>query len=201
MSRKISETDGGRAIEQSDLLEPELIFGLVGPLGSNVDATQDALSSELMKVGYTPFLIHVTEDVRKMIPALADILVKTYEDKINLMNRVVQSSGKEDFLARIAIAGIVSRRIALNTSRGHTSRQAQDFQHPKTAYIIRQLKRKQEVSTLQKVYGKKFIQVSIAVGEDEQRQSVLSIIGRERPELSQIQRGEEARKLIARDRE
>lgn len=117
------------------------------------------------------------------------------------MNEIVRNSGKEDFLARVAIAIIASKRVALNLTRSLTHRQAQDFQSPKTAYVIRQLKRRQEVSTLAKVYGKKFIQISIAVSEAEQRQAVLSIIGRERPELSQQQREDEARKLINRDRD
>lgn len=48
------------ATDQLEVLEPELVFGLVGPLGSNIEATQDALESELKKVGYTPVLIHLT---------------------------------------------------------------------------------------------------------------------------------------------
>lgn len=189
------------ATTPTDVLEPELVFGLVGPLGSNIDAAQDALSSELKKVGYTPILIHITKDVKKILPKIALIPTDTYEQKIDLMNKVVARSKREDFLARVAIAGIVSRRVIINTARGLTSRQAQEFQAPKTAYIIRQLKRKQEVATLQKVYGKKFIQVSVAVGEDEQCQTVLSIIGREHPELSQFERENEAKRLINRDRE
>lgn len=89
----------------------------------------------------------------------------------------------------------------MNSSRKLTPRQSQEFQSPKTAYIVRQLKRQQEITTLQKVYGKKFVQISIAVAEQEQWQAVLSIIGREKPELSQARREEETRKLINRDRD
>lgn len=187
--------------EHADVLEPELVFGLVGPLGSNVDAAQEALTSELMKVGYTAILVHLTKDIRSIIPQIKKREVDTYEQKIDLMNQIVSHSGKSDFLARVAIAAIASRRVSINQLRGLTPRQSQEFQAPRTAYIIRQLKRQQEVTTLSKVYGKKFVQVSIAVSEQEQFLAVLNIVGRERPELSQSQREDVARKLIKRDRD
>lgn len=201
MSIQESEQGPVQDAEQSDVLEPELVFGLVGPLGSNVDAAQDALVSELKKVGYNSVLIHLTKDVKSIIPQVKLREIETYEQKIDLMNEIVGHSGKSDFLARVAIATIASRRMAINSAIGLPPRQAQEFQAPKTAYVIRQLKRQQEASTLTKVYGKKFVQVSVAVSENEQQQAVLSIVGRERPELSQSQREEEARKLINRDRD
>ncbi len=201
MPEPTSEQPAKLDAEHADVLEPELIFGLVGPLGSNVDAAQEALTSELMKVGYTAILVHLTKDIRSIIPQIKKREVDTYEQKIDLMNQIVSHSGKSDFLARVAIATIASRRVSINQLRGLTPRQSQEFQAPKTAYIIRQLKRQQEVTTLSKVYGKKFIQVSIAVSEQEQFLAVLNIVGRERPELSQSQREDEARKLIKRDRD
>lgn len=201
MSDTQDKRDGSGTIRQMDVLEPELIFGLVGPLGSNIDAAQEALQSELKKVGYNPVLIHITKDCKLIIPEIENNKTETFEQKIDLMNKIVESSEKMDFLARISIAIIASRRVLINASRGLSPRHSQEFQAPKTAYIIRQLKRQQEVTTLQKVYGKKFIQVSVVVSEFEQNQSVMSIIGREYPELSQFDRAEKSRKLIARDRE
>ena len=201
MSDTQDKRDGSGTIRQMDVLEPELIFGLVGPLGRNIDAAQEALQSELKKVGYNPVLIHITKDCKLIIPEIENNKTETFEQKIDLMNKIVESSEKMDFLARISIAIIASRRVLINASRGLSPRHSQEFQAPKTAYIIRQLKRQQEVTTLQKVYGKKFIQVSVVVSEFEQNQSVMSIIGREYPELSQFDRAEKSRKLIARDRE
>lgn len=139
--------------------------------------------------------------MRSIIPKINKVVTDTYEQKIDLMNKIVSCSGAPDFLAKTAIAVIASRRSAINKVEGLSPEQSHDFQNTRTAYIIRQLKRQQEVATLSKVYGKKFIQVSIAVSEEEQKQSVLSIVGREHPELSQVQREDEARKLINRDRE
>ena len=169
-------------------------------MGSNIDAVQESLNNELRKVGYTPILVHLTKDIKEIIPELKSRSTTTYEDKISLMNEVVSLSGREDFLATVAVASIVSRRIFLNLNRGLSQRHSQEFQAPRTAYIIRQLKRKQEVTTLQKIYGKKFVQISVAVGEEEQCQAVLSIIGREHPNFL-IRKRQRSKKIIERDRE
>ena len=98
-----------RSNRQLEVLEPELVFGLVGPLGSNIEATQDALESELKKVEYTPVLIHLTNDIKAIIPKVSGQITDTYKQKIDLMNKIVDASGKMDFLARVAIASIASR--------------------------------------------------------------------------------------------
>lgn len=191
-----------KAISQETLF-PELAFGLVGPLGCNVDAAQDALVRELTKVGYKSEIIHLTRDVNNIIPEVADISRGAYSEKIKLMNDIVEMSGKADFLARIALASISARRIRINREENKIlgRRAAQVFQAESRAYIIGQLKRRQEATLLSKVYGRKFVQVSIVVSESEQLESVLHIVGRERPELAQTKRLEEARKLIDRDKE
>lgn len=194
----------------TDTLQPELVFGLVGPLGSNIEAVQESLSAELRKVGYNSYIIHLTEDVRKLIPDLKDKELETFGEKIGLMNAIVSASKKSDFLARVAIASIKLRRAQKNRSDekliqpdelGRDAKTSDAYQSQKTAYIVRQIKREQEASLLSKVYGKKFIQVSIASSEEEQEHSVLSIIGREKPEISQTERKAEARRLIDRDKE
>jgi deoxycytidylate deaminase len=188
--------------KEIETLQPELVFGLVGPLGSNIEAAQEALESELKKVGYFSVLIHLTSDVEELISEIKAEDVKTYKHKMDLMNDIVGYSEKADFLARTAVALIATNRIKINKrERNFEGEQAQEYQAPKTAYIIRQLKRQQEVTTLSKIYGKKFVQVSVAVSEEEQRLAVQSIVARERPELSQADRENEARKLIARDRD
>ena len=48
-----------RAGRLSVIRNPELVFGLVGPIGVNLDAVVDALSVELKEVGYTPVVIHI----------------------------------------------------------------------------------------------------------------------------------------------
>ncbi|WP_406735906.1 anti-phage dCTP deaminase [Thioclava sp. GXIMD4215] len=186
----------------SEDVQPELIFGLVGPLGSDIDAVQDALKRELQKVEYNVVDIHLTKDVVNVIPALKGMPTSTYQQKIDLMNDLARFSQKNDFLARVAIMMIATHRNRINAVRSReTGEDYSKEQAEKTAFIIRQLKRPAEIALLNKVYGKKFIQISIAVSEEDQLQSVLNIIGRESPEFSQVKREEAARRLIGQDRE
>lgn len=182
-------------------IEPELVFGLVGPLGSNIEAVQGALQAELRKVGYKFEDIHLTRDLTKVIPGIKTDRLATFSGKMNVMNDVVAASGTTDFLARLSIAMIAAKRLRSNEARGLKGKQAKDFQDVKTAYVIRQLKREQEAALLSKIYGEKFVQISISVSEEEQKQSVLSIVARENPELSQSEREHRAQELIDRDRE
>lgn len=182
-------------------MEPELVFGLVGPLGSNVEAVQEALQAELRKVGYNTETVHLTKDLISIVPELSGRDLTTFSNKMDMMNDVVAASERTDFLALSAVALIAAKRMLLNEARGLKGKQAKDFQSPKTAYIVRQLKREQEADLLSKVYGEKFIQVSIAVTEEEQMQSVLSIVARENPELGQLERERKAHELIDRDKQ
>ncbi|WP_081285160.1 deaminase [Tritonibacter mobilis] len=182
-------------------IEPELVFGLVGPLGSNIEAVQEALQAELRKVGYKFEDVHLTRDLSSVIPGIKLERLDTFSGKMDLMNEVVAASGTTDFLARLSIAMIAAKRLRSNIARGLKGKQAKDFQDGKTAYVIRQLKREQEAALLSKVYGEKFVQISISVSEEEQKQSVLSIVARENPELSQAERERRAQELIDRDRE
>jgi hypothetical protein len=43
---------------------PEIVFGLVGPIGVDMDAVVEGLSQSLKSVGYKPQPIHLTELIR-----------------------------------------------------------------------------------------------------------------------------------------
>ncbi|WP_304619859.1 anti-phage dCTP deaminase [Paracoccus sediminilitoris] len=181
--------------------KPELVFGLVGPIGCNIDAAQDALSSHLARFGYTPVLLHLTKEVGKLFPKITDIADGKYESKIKTINRIVESSQQKDFLARVAILLISLRRSAINEKAGIRESQAPYIQSNGSAYIVRQLKRSQEIELLRKVYGEKFIQISISADEAEQFTAVQGIIGKEEPHLLQHEREHNARDLIHRDKD
>lgn len=99
-------------------IEPELVFGLVGPLGSNIEAVQEALQAELRKVGYKFEDIHLTRDLAEVIPGIKQDRLSTFSGKMDLMNDVVAASGTSDFLARLSIAMIAAKRLRSNETRG-----------------------------------------------------------------------------------
>ncbi|MFT4149223.1 MAG: deaminase [Paracoccaceae bacterium] len=187
--------------ETRESASPELVFGLVGPLGCNIDAVQECLVAELLKVKYVSTIIHITNDVKEAIPELKSQIMANVNQKIEVMNKVVEASGTADFLAKIAIGKIISTRRELNKASGVSPDWLNLAQVPGRAYIIRQLKRPHEIDILRRVYGRKFIQVSVVVSEAEQLESVASMISRDDPAMGRDEIGEESRRLVARDRE
>jgi len=62
-------------------VKPELVFGLVGPIGCNIDAAQEALFANLSRFGYTPTLLHLTKEVGKLFPKVPGVSDGKYEVK------------------------------------------------------------------------------------------------------------------------
>ncbi len=85
--------------------------------------------------------------------------------KIKYANTLCEELTDAATLARVAIRAIALRRATL--PKGKLNVPA-----PSTAYIVRQLKRPNEVSLLRRVYGKHFMLIS-AYGSSEQRQKLL----------------------------
>jgi deoxycytidylate deaminase len=150
---------------------PELFFGVAGPIGVNIEAICDSLANALRLVRYDSTQIHLTKE---MMPySLPSPPEKSpngnfYTEvifKIKYANALCAEFKDPATLARIALRSISNAR-ALHSGDPKTP--------PKTgfAYIIRQLKRPDEVTLLRKVYGKQFVLIS-AYGSQEQRQALL----------------------------
>lgn len=180
--------------------KPELIFGLVGPIGCNIDAAQDALDTHLTRFGYQTKLVHITKAVGQIIPQAAEVSQGRYEQKITELNNIVSLSGEKYFLAKIAVLFIGRHRLERNKETGVDPSLIADTPANGTAFVIRQLKRSQEIELLRKVYGEKFIQVSVSADEAEQLTAVQGIIGKEDPYLPQDERERKARGLIHKDK-
>lgn len=168
--------------------QPELVFGLVGPIGVDMGSVQDALESSLRSVGYSPQTIHLTRVVPNAFPDLQVPI--TYDDKIGFVNDLCRLTKQKDILARFAILEICRIRQQLNDAKN--IKDAPKLPVPGTAYIVRQLKREEEVDFLRSIYGRRFIQVSAIIDTDTQIKSVESIIIGERPDLH----GSELRKRV-----
>jgi len=187
---------------QQQFDHPELVFGLVGPLGVDMDSVQDALAAALRQVEYEPIIIHLTKEIGKGIeisggtPAEAN----TYNEKILTINDLRTKTHREDILSLFAVLQITKRRSEINIEKhGLEENEATTTPLRSTAYIIRQLKRAEEIRTLSRVYGNRFIQVSASIGEKQQEQAVTSIVTKETPGLSDAQISAEVNRLISVD--
>lgn len=189
-----------------ETLHPELVFGLVGPIGVDMGMVESKLRASLTAVGYRPRLVRVTElmsqiDVDVTIDQSVDPL-KHYESRIEYANAVRGRCQNDAALAALAIHRIRQIRDEVRTEAGHvgTARQPlADRPLAKYAYVLRQFKRKEEIDLLRKVYGRKFIQVSAHVSAEERVRSLARRVATQNPNLNQQGCEDYAKALVDRD--
>lgn len=131
---------------------PELVFGIVGPIGVDLEPVISVLCRELLAVGYTTCPIQLSRQIESFFGS--DHRHETEDKRIsNLMDegtRLRSESGWGDAVAWLGIAEI--RRIRTEELDGRASR---------NAFILRSLKHPKEVETLRSVYGKGFFLISV----------------------------------------
>lgn len=142
---------------------PELVIGIAGPIGVNVDLLTETISACLKNLNYDSQLIKLTEEMErfgeaKVNPPSQD-LHTIYNWKMDYANDVREKYKKADALARIAIQTIREYRKSFTGDVFKI--------RPSIAYIIRQLKLPEEVQLLRKVYGRQFILVSAYANEND----------------------------------
>jgi deoxycytidylate deaminase len=153
---------------------PELIIGIAGPIGVDVDAISDCVNSALKNVGYLTVPIKLTDEM-KVITAEITIPKKSdfYNDtkyKMDYANRLCNKLKERSTMASIAIRAIHEKRRGINESS--VLNPEIDAALEKTAFLVRQLKRPQEVELFRKVYGRQFILIS-AYGAVEHRERII----------------------------
>jgi deoxycytidylate deaminase len=138
---------------------PEIVIGLVGPVGVDLDPVTNALIDALGAVEYKAKAVRLSqriahffgkEDEYKGLPE--DQRIKSLMD---YGTKLREDSGRGDAVALLAIAEI--RRVRMEEFEGTTEG---------NAYILRSLKHPHEVDTLRNVYGKGFFLISAYTPRD-----------------------------------
>jgi deoxycytidylate deaminase len=146
---------------------PEMVFGIAGPIGVDMDAIVVCLSESLKTVGYHPNLIRLTEEMQDFPAQIGPSGTDFFEQSKYRMaygNAICREANDRARLARISIRAI----------RGHRSAASGSAETPveRAAYIVRQLKRPEEAELLRQVYGRQFVLIS-AYGSIEHRRHLL----------------------------
>ncbi|WP_454655106.1 anti-phage dCTP deaminase [Bosea beijingensis] len=150
---------------------PELIFGIVGPIGVDLDSVIEAISRSLREMNYDSHVIHLTEHIRdeRIKISISDSsYFDRYKSLIEYGNAFRELAKDPSAIAGIAIAKIREIRESLSGSA--------DVPALGKAYIIRQFKRPEEIELMRRVYGRKFIQVSVYGSAVERRSKLISKI-------------------------
>lgn len=128
----------------------DLVIGLVGAIGVDLETVYQELSRQLRAVCYRPSLIRLSETLREYAPELGVKVPESFYGRALAMmeagNKLRAKSGHNDVLALFGIA------LIINESSKNRSR--------KNAFIVRQLKRPEEVLKFREVYGDRFVLIS-----------------------------------------
>jgi deoxycytidylate deaminase len=150
---------------------PELVLGIVGPIGVNIDSVITALEGALRDVDYEPITIHLTNEMdhpRVRIRIDHSSYYARYMSLIKKANEYRRKAKNPAALAGLAILNI--RRLRQEKTHDQT------VPRLGTAYIVRQFKRPEEIELMRRAYGRKFIQISVFGSELDRRSTLIGKI-------------------------
>jgi deoxycytidylate deaminase len=147
-----------KAPRRSPPPQTELVIGLVGAAGIDLQSVTNDLRYVLSEFGYRSHDLHLTDQLphlkweyrRKLKPAPYDERVWSY---MSAGNKLRKRWGRPDAFALLAINAIT---LAREKTTGDITLPAD-----RQAYILRSLKRNEEAELLREVYGSRFILLSI----------------------------------------
>ncbi|PWB91472.1 deoxycytidylate deaminase [Methylocystis sp. MitZ-2018] len=152
---------------ENSIHNPELFFGLVGPIGVDIETVVEALARTLKEVDYDAEPVHLTQHMEnsQIKSHIENVSYhKRYMSLIKYANEFRKIAGSPAAMAGLAVLTI--RKIRSN----HTS--SETLPSLGTGYIIRQFKRPEEIAAMRRIYGRKFVQVSV-YGSPLDRRKVL----------------------------
>lgn len=176
--------------------KPEILIGLVGPIGTDLDGVESALNAALEEVGYesNPIrLIYELGRIEKWQDLGSGFRDERYEKCMDAGTEFREITGMGDALAVMAIAAIRKKRS--ERSEGGDQNQ----QIPNCAHILHSLKTPQEVETLRKIYGPAFILVAAYSPAKIRVKNLASAISESRKEFHTNRWRPKAEELIQRD--
>jgi hypothetical protein len=181
--------------------DPELFFGIVAPIGTNVEPTIEAIQERLVHFGYKPALIRLTKFFPKLQDHLnlakgldEDFLERRYHTYIGFGDALRKKFRDDSFLGAVAVNSIVQKRGRSKT----TDPEERDWPQ-KQAYIVRQFKRREEVQFLRSVYGRLFFQVSIYSKRSSRVDNLARKIASSHNSADPMRYRDEAEKLVRTD--
>jgi hypothetical protein len=152
---------------------PELVFGIAGPIGVDVGAIAESIETSLKAVSYGSERIKLTDEMFGFQAPVAEPEGRDFfavtRHKMDYANALCKYYQNRATLACVGIRAIHNRRRAINEAKSVLDL---DVALQRMAFIVRQLKRPEEVELLRKVYGRQFILVS-AYGPLDRRKTII----------------------------
>lgn len=169
---------------------PEIVLGIVSPVGTELKSTISALTKEFTLKGYAVHHIKITDQFQAVAQTLgyAGLNTRTRYDRIDsfiTFGNYLRDNMGAGTLSALAVSAIAEKRVN-NGASG-------------SVYIIDQLKAEQELDLLKDVYGSSFFQISVYSARDVRVDKLSSTMAHDnRKRDANFFRGK-AESLVARD--
>ncbi|WP_143178014.1 anti-phage dCTP deaminase [Cystobacter ferrugineus] len=175
---------------------PELVIGLVGAIGTDLEAVSKVLSTALMaEAAYQArtirlsSLLHEIEGLGVDLNSKGDKL-SYYEKHMEAGTKLRQMMGRADAMAWLALSAIRQARDELLMA---------DRRNGRRAYILHSLKRREEVESLRKIYGPAFFLMSAYAPRDKRVDKLTRSISESRGQRRPMDMRSEAEALVRTD--
>jgi deoxycytidylate deaminase len=185
------------AANAEQAIGPELFFGLVGAIGTDLSLVADQLAQELRRVNYLPELLRLSKlisqcakywDLEKKSDGPEDERINAFMDSGDDLRRTAERGDAVVLLAMSEVQNVRERRQG-----------AADKPVPRCAYIFNSLKHPNEVETLREVYGQAFFLISAYSPREVRLKRLCESIARSRQDYRLDQWEPNAKQLNEKD--
>ena len=173
--------------------DPELFFAIVAPVGADVERVCEGLTEVLKYFNYRLEQIRVIEQLKQFAgylenePAAEDERIEKRMDEGDTFR---SDAERDDALAILSLLPIRVYR---------EKHDARDKPVPRQAYLFRSLKRPEEVTALQRIYGSNLIVIGVHSGREKRVENLADRIASSRFSAQRDHFRDKAEKLVLRD--
>lgn len=166
------------------LERPELVFGLIGPIGTDLEAVCTVLEQSISVAGYRTSVVRVSKQIESIFNQSFDNITEDKRiSKLMDLGNKLRVDGED-----AAAAAIISIMKIMEIRENLPPEDHIDGNPKGNAYILRSIKNPQEIEQLRLVYGKGFIAISISAPREERQYAISQRIAKSylgsRPESS-----------------
>ncbi len=185
---------------------PELVLGLVGAVGCDLEAVSKLLSDSLRAARYSPItirvssLLHQLDKYEQLARSAGDSEYKRISDHMTAGTDLRTRSKRGDIMAWLAVFAIRGIRADLGSlTNEHSGPYGLPAPLPRTAFIVRSIKHPAEIQTLRDIYGRAFFVLSAYAPRETRVKELAGLIARSEGDSQASNFRNKAEELIKRD--
>lgn len=192
---------------------PELIIAIVGAVGTDLDTVCTVIKQEIQNVGYTGYLLSLSTILTSYSSECEKIkgVKDSYNDEFDRLNSLMDAGDnfrrlkmQNGALAALAITGIweIRKKVWEGEQKSKKLKEGvkpENIPLENVAYIIKSIKRPEEIQIFRKIYGKQLVVISVYASKEKRIQNLAKRLCKSNGDSSHEKYKEMAQKLVERD--